>query len=110
MIIDSVEEVAVKEIVVSIVDSSVSSIPCPFPESIVRQVVWVTAYETKRIRGSPGGWLDISDEPTNFIPLHTTTSASSNRFLQYIPTLPLIFESTVINFQNRIISTLRSTN
>ena len=68
MIIDSVEEAAVKEIVVSIVDSSVSSIPCPFPESIVRQVVWVTAYQTKRIRGSPGGWLDISDEPpTSFL-------------------------------------------
>lgn len=35
MFIDSVEEVAVKEIVVSIVDYSVSSILCSFLESIV---------------------------------------------------------------------------
>lgn len=104
IIIDSVEEVAVKEIVVSIVDSSVSSIPCSFPESIVRQVVRVTAYQTKRIRGSPGGWLDFSDEPTNFIPLQTDLSFFN--LITSLTTLPLIFELNDFQFYDKITSTL----
>lgn len=64
MIIDSVK-VAAKEIVVSL--SILPSHSPSLPESIVRQVVWVTAYQTSRIRGSPGGWLDFSDDQPDFI-------------------------------------------
>lgn len=61
-------EVAVKEIVVSyIVDSSVSFL-VPFRNRLFVKC----AHQTKCIRGSPGGWLDFSDEPTKLIPLHTT--------------------------------------
>lgn len=65
MIIDSVP-VAVKEIVVSLWILPYHSLS--LPESIVGQVVWVTAYQTRRIGGSPGGWLDFSDDQPDFIP------------------------------------------
>jgi hypothetical protein len=79
MIIDSVE-VAIKEIVVSL--WILLSHSLFISESVVRQVVWVTAHRTKRIRGSPGGWLDFSDEPTRIDSFYRRpTSASSNQVL-----------------------------